>query len=154
MALAPITTISSQLITDNTIMSGDLNSSDAANFRSALGVQAANANTAVSSVATTWTKPQRGAATTDNDLSFDLSATNNFKCTPTAGGTLTFTNHTDGQSGMILFVNGSNYAITAAATTKINSVDLATISVTGTYLLSYFDNGTNTYVVVSKELLS
>jgi hypothetical protein len=151
MALAPITTISSQLITDNTIMSGDLNSSDAANFKSVLGI---SANTAVSSVATTWTKPQRGAATTDNDLSFDLNGTNNFKCTPTAGGTLTFTNHTDGQSGMILFVNGSNYAITAAATTKINSADLATISVTGTYLLSYFDNGTNTYVVVSKELLS
>ena len=154
MALAPITTISSQLITDNTIMSGDLNSSDAANFRSVLGVQVANANTAVSSVATTWTKPQRGAITTDNDGSFDQFVTNNFFCTPTGSVTLTFTNHTAGQSGFVLLVNGSNYAITAAATTKINSADLTTISATGTYLLSYLDNGTNAYVVVSKELTS
>lgn len=104
--------------------------------------------------ANTWTASQRATITTDNDLSFDQSATNNFFCTPSAGGTLTFTNHTAGQSGFILLVNGSNYAITAAATTKINSEDLTTISATGTYLLSYLDNGTNAYVVVSKEMLS
>jgi hypothetical protein len=104
--------------------------------------------------ASTWTAPQRGTVTTDNDLSFDQSVTNNFFCTPTGSGTLTFTNHTAGQSGFVLLVNGSNYAITAAATTKINSADLTTISATGTYLLSYLDNGTNAYVVVSKELLS
>lgn len=104
--------------------------------------------------ASTWTAPQRGTVTTDNDLSFDQSVTNNFFCTPSAGGTLTFTNHTAGQSGFVLLVNGSNYAITAAATTKINSADLTTISATGTYLLSYLDNGTNAYVVVSKELTS
>jgi len=104
--------------------------------------------------ASTWTAPQRGTVTTDNDLSFDQSVTNNFFCTPTGSGTLTFTNHTEGQSGFVLLVNGSNYAITAAATTKINSADLTTISATGTYLLSYLDNGTNAYVVVSKELTS
>jgi hypothetical protein len=104
--------------------------------------------------ASTWTSPQRGTVTTDNDLSFDQSVTNNFFCTPSAGGTLTFTNHTAGQSGFVLLVNGSNYAITAAATTKINSADLTAISATGTYLLSYLDNGTNAYVVVSKGLTS
>jgi hypothetical protein len=104
--------------------------------------------------ASTWTAPQRGTVTTDNDLSFDQSVTNNFFCTPTGSGTLTFTNHTAGQSGFVLLVNGSNYAITAAATTKINSADLTTISATGTYLLSYLDNGTNAYVVVSKGLTS
>jgi hypothetical protein len=102
----------------------------------------------------TWSGAQRGTVTTDNDLSFDQSVTNNFFCTPSAGGTLTFTNHTAGQSGFVLLVNGSNSAITAAATTKINSADLTTISATGTYLLSYLDNGTNAYVVVSKELTS
>jgi hypothetical protein len=94
----------------------------------------------------TFTAPQRGTVTTDNDLSFDMNATNNFKCTPTAGGALTFTNITSGQSGNILLVNGSNYAITAAATTKVSSTCLATISVTGTYLLSYYSDGTNVYV--------
>ncbi len=104
--------------------------------------------------ANTWTASQRATITTDNDGSFDESVTNNFFCTPTGSATLTFTNHTAGQSGFILLVNGSNYAITAAATTKINSADLTTISATGTYLLSYLDNGTNAYVVVSKELTS
>lgn len=100
----------------------------------------------------TWSASQRGTLTTDNDLSFDLSVTNNFFCTPTAGGALTFTNHTSGQSGFIKLVNGSNYAITAAATTKVDSSLLSTISATGTYILTYFDDGTNAYVVGSKAL--
>jgi len=99
----------------------------------------------------TFTASQRGTVTTDNDLSFDLSVTNNFSCTPTSGGTLTFTNHTAGQSGFILLDNSGGYAITAAATTKINASDLATISVAGVYVLSYFDNGTNAYIMVSRS---
>jgi hypothetical protein len=87
--------------------------------------------------------------TTDNDLSFDQSVTNNFSCTPSAGGTLTFTNHTAGQSGYVLLDNSSGYAITAAATTKITATDLTTISTAGVYLISYFDNGTNAYLTVS-----
>lgn len=101
----------------------------------------------------TWTAAQGGSITTDNDGSFDLSVTNDFFCTPTGSVTLTFTNHR-AQKGDILFVNGSNYAVTAAATTKINSADLTTLSTTGTYRISYMDNGTNAYCVVSKELLS
>lgn len=96
-----------------------------------------------------WTGSQRSTPVADNDLSFDQNGANNFTCTPTGGGTLTFTNHTAGQSGYILLVNGSNYAITAHANTKITATDLATISVTGSYLLSYFDNGTNAYITVS-----
>lgn len=96
-------------------------------------------------VTQTFTAPQRGTRTTDNDCSFDLSVTNLWKCTPTAGAALTFTNHADGQSGSILFINGSNYAITAAATTKVTSSFLATISATGTYIINYTDDGTNTY---------
>lgn len=96
-----------------------------------------------------WTGSQRSTPVADNDLSFDQDGANNFTCTPTGGGTLTFTNHTAGQSGYILLTNGSNYAITAHANTKITAADLATISVTGSYLLSYFDNGTNAYITVS-----
>jgi hypothetical protein len=81
-----------------------------------------------------------------------MNVTNNFSCTPTAGGALTFTNITSGQSGFILLVNNSNYAITAAATTKVASTTLATISATGTYLLSYWSNGTNVYVTNSAAL--
>jgi len=98
-------------------------------------------------VVQTFSVSQRGTVTTDNDGSFDMNATNNFLCTPTGGFALTFTNITAGQSGNIILVNGSNYAITAAAATKVASTTLATISATGTYWLSYYSpDGTNVYV--------
>ena len=97
----------------------------------------------------TWTGSQRGYITIDADLSFDQNAGNNFSCTPTTTGTLTFSNHTAGQSGYVLLDNSGGHAITAAGTTKINATDLATISVAGTYLISYFDDGTNAYLTVS-----
>jgi hypothetical protein len=100
----------------------------------------------------TFTVSQRGSITTDNDLSFDLSATNNFTCTPTGTGTLTFTNHTAGQSGYVLLINTGGYAISAAATTKVTAALLATISTAGTYLISYYDNGTNAYCTASGAL--
>lgn len=109
----------------------------------------AGANIATTNTASTFSASQRGTITTDNDLSFDQNATNNFSCTPTAGGTLTFTNHTAGQSGYVLLDNSGGHAITAHANTKITSDDLTTISTAGTYLISYFDNGTNAYCTVS-----
>ena len=115
-------------------------------------VQAYDADTAKTDVAQTFTAPQRGTVTTDNDGSFDLSVTNNFACTPTGSITLTFTNMTAGQSGFILLVNGSNYTVSAHANTKVVSGSLTTLSATGTYLLSYWTNGTNTYVVNSGAL--
>ena len=112
-------------------------------------VQGYDADTLKADVADTLTAPFRGTVTTDNDLSFDLDVTNNFSCTPSSGATLTFTNHTAGQSGYILLDNSAGVAITAAATTKITATDLTTISTAGVYLVSYFDNGTNAYVTVS-----
>jgi hypothetical protein len=110
-------------------------------------VQAYDADTAKTDVAQTFTASQRGTVTTDDDLSFSMNGTNNFLCTPSAGGALTFTNITAGQSGNIVLVNGSNYAITADAAVKVSAACLATISATGTYWLSYFSpDGTTVYV--------
>jgi len=114
-------------------------------------VQAFDADTLKADTADTLTAPFRGTVTADNDLSFDLNVTNNFSCTPSGGGTLTFTNHTAGQSGFILLDNSGGHAIAAAGTTKINAADLTTISTAGTYTLAYFDNGTNAYVSVSRS---
>lgn len=107
---------------------------------------------ATTNTAQTFTAPQRGTITTDNDGSFDLSVTNNFFCTPTGIFTLTFTNHTSGQSGFILLDNSGGYAISAAATTKVDANFLATVSTAGVYLISYLDNGTNAYCVASGAL--
>lgn len=112
-------------------------------------VQAYDANTAKTDTAQNFTAPQRAALQADNDLSFDLSAKQNFKSTPTAGGTLTFTDMSDGISGFVVLNNTANYAITAAATTKITAADLTKINVTGKYRLDYGSDGTDVFVTVA-----
>jgi hypothetical protein len=78
-----------------------------------------------------------------------MNVTNNFQCTPTGTFALTFTNITSGQSGYVLLINTGGHAVTAAATTKVNTSFLATVSTAGTYLLSYFSAGGNVYVTTS-----
>lgn len=157
---AGLTDIAGLAVTDGNVIVGDgtnwvAESGDT--VRTSLGlaigtdVQAYDVDTAKTDVAQTFTAAQRGTVTTDDDLSFDLSATNNFFCTPAGTGTLTFTNHTAGQSGFILLDNSGGHSITAAGTTKINADDLTAISTAGVYVIAYFDNGTNTYIMVSRS---
>ena len=115
-----------------------------------------NTNTVLNTTSTgvSVTGKAVGTLTTDNDLSFDMNASNQFKCTPTANGTLTFTNITAGQSGNIFLVNSGGYAISAAATTYISAADLSAISTAGSYFLSYFSDGTNVMVSASAAVTS
>ena len=96
-----------------------------------------------------WTGSQRGTTVTDNDGSFDMDGGNNFKCTPSGNFTLTFTNIANGQSGFILLVNSGGHTVSAHANTKVDANLLATVSTAGTYLISYFSDGTNAYLTNS-----
>jgi len=97
-----------------------------------------------------WTGAQRGTIVTDNDLNFDLTASNNFLCTWTGAGTLTFTGmaSSGGQSGWIKLVQSGTGAIGAAANTKISSANLTKLGASGTYIASYFCDGTDVYVSI------
>tara|TARA_R110000803_G_scaffold58935_6_gene117257 strand:+ start:3806 stop:5044 length:1239 start_codon:yes stop_codon:yes gene_type:complete len=98
-----------------------------------------------------------GHVTTDNDGSFDLAVGNDFKCTTAGGLTLTFTNPAAGQSGNIMFINGSNHTIAAHASVAINADVLTTISATGTYHLAYYcsaASGNNTILVSGSAILT
>lgn len=117
-----------------------------------LGTASAGTDYVAPGTATNFTLPQRSALLTDNDGSFDLSAKQNFKCTPTAGATLTFTNQADGLSGSVVLVNGSNYAIAAHANTKISATALTRISASGTYRVDYISDGTFCYCTASENL--
>ena len=96
-----------------------------------------------------WTGSQRAPLVTDNDGSFDQNGGNNFFCTPSGNITLTFTNHTGGQSGYILFDNAGAHTISLHANTKGDANLASTLSTAGTYLVSYLDNGTNAYLTTS-----
>jgi hypothetical protein len=96
-----------------------------------------------------WTGSQRATIVANTTGSFDMNAGQNFKCTVSSGTiTITFTNITDGQSGFILLVN-SGATMAAAGTTKVDANLLATITVAGTYLVSYLTDGTNVYLTNS-----
>ena len=123
-----------------------------ANSGGALANASAGTDYAAPGTAATFTASQRGTVTTDNDGSFDMNVTNNFSCTPSGTFALTFTNITAGQSGYVLLINTGGHAVTAAATTKVGTTFLTTVSAAGTYLLSYFSNGTNVYVTASGAL--
>lgn len=115
-------------------------------------VQAYDVDTAKLDVLQTFTATQRSTITTDNDLSFNLAVANKFKCTPTALGTLTFTNLA-AQSGMVIFDNSGGYAISLDASIKAKSGVATTLSTAGVYLIGYDCDGTNVYITVSAAMV-
>lgn len=96
--------------------------------------------------------PQRSTPNTDNDLSFDLNVAQNFSCTVSGAGTLTFTNLVAGQSGTVVLSNSGGYAIAKAASVKCDSNFIRKVSSAGTYRISYYTDGTSVYVTTSGAL--
>ena len=104
----------------------------------------------VSSIDNSWTGSQRGTPSVVTDGTLDLDTANNFKYTPGAADVLEFTNETSGQSGFITVINPSAYAISLGSEVKKGtSWDVSTA---GTYLATYYSDGTNVYVSASEAL--
>jgi hypothetical protein len=120
-------------------------------------VQVANLTSTLTSYATfagdnSWTGSQRATNVTDNDGSFDMNAGQNFICTPTGNFALTFTNIANGQTGFIKLVNTGGHTVSLAATSKADAKLTATVTTAGTYILSYYSDGTNVYLTNSAAI--
>jgi len=96
----------------------------------------------------------RGAPITlTQGTDIDLDTGNNFLWTPAAADVLSFTNETTGQSGFIKVINPSAYVITLGSEVKAVSTFATDVTTAGTYLVTYFSDGTNVYVSASASLV-
>ena len=96
-----------------------------------------------------WTGSQRATAVTDNDMSYDMNGGQNFISTPSGNATLTFTNITNGQSGFLKLINSGGHTISLHANSKADANLATTVTTAGTYLLSYFSDGTDVWLTNS-----
>ena len=96
-----------------------------------------------------WTGSQRATTVTDNDGSYDMNGGQNFVTTPSGSTTITFTNIANGQSGFIKLINSGGETISLHANSKVDANLATTVSTAGTYLLSYFSDGTDVWLTNS-----
>ena len=97
-----------------------------------------------------WSGSQRGTPSAVTDGTLNLDTANNFHYTPGAADTLEFSSETTGQSGFIKVINPSGYTISLGPEVKKGaSWDVSTA---GTYLVTYYCDGTNVYVSASEAL--
>ena len=147
--------------TDIAVADGGTGSGTASGARTNLGlaigsdVQAYNVDTALVDVDRAWTASQRSPAGTDNDGSFDITTGNNFLCTPSGNiDPFEFSNPSSGsgQSGFIWLDNSGGHTISLGSNTKADANLATTITAAGKYLLSYFCDGTDTWVTNSAAM--
>ena len=96
-----------------------------------------------------WTGSQRATSVTDNDMSYDMNGGQNFISTPSGNATLTFTNIANGQSGFLKLINSGGHTISLHSNSKADANLATTVSTAGTYLLSYFSDGTAVWLTNS-----
>jgi hypothetical protein len=110
----------------------------------------ASAGAGMLTVDQSWSGSQRGTPSTVTDGTLDLDTANNFQYTPAGADVFEFTNEEAGQSGFVKLINPSAHAISVGSEVKKGaSWDVSTA---GTYLVSYYTDGTNVYVSASEAL--
>ena len=120
-------------------------------------IDAKGVGDAVLSADQSWTGSQRATPVTDNDGSYDLDAGQNFITTPSGATALTFTTggtnmsseSSLGQSGFIKLINTGGETISIGAAAKADANLATTVTTAGTYLLSYFSDGTDVWLTNS-----
>ena len=145
--------------TDVAVLHGGTGASTDSAARTNLGVaigsdvQAYDADTAKLDVDQSWSGSQRGTPSTVTNGTLDLDTANNFLYTPAAADVLEFSNETTGQSGFVKLINPSAYTISLGSEVKAVATFATDVSVAGTYLVSYFSDGTDVYVSSSAILV-
>ena len=112
-------------------------------------IDAKGVGAAVKANDASWTGSQRATAVTDNDMSYDMDGGQNFISTPSGNATLTFTNITNGQSGFLKLINSGGHTISLHTNSKGDANLATTVTAAGTYLLSYFSDGTDVWLTNS-----
>ena len=97
-----------------------------------------------------WSGSQRGTPSTVTDGTLDLDIANNFQYTPAGADVFEFTNEEAGQSGFVKLINPSGHAISVGS--EVKKGESWDVSTAGTYLVSYYCDGTNVYVSASEAL--
>jgi len=99
-----------------------------------------------------WSGSQRGTPSTVTDGTLDLNTANNFLYTPAGADDLEFSNETTGQSGFIKLINPSAHTISPQSEVKKSATFATDVSTAGTYLITYFCDGTDVWVSASAAL--
>jgi hypothetical protein len=82
---------------------------------------------------------------------FDLTLGNNFNCTLTFATTLVMSNLKDGQTGIIVLINTSGYAVSKNSDLNADANFLATVSAPGIYTISYVSGASNVKLSYSQN---
>jgi hypothetical protein len=136
-------------IADGTVTSTEFQYINTLSSNAQTQINAKGVGDAVLSADQSWTGSQRATAVTDNDMSYDMNGGQNFISTPSGNATLTFTNIANGQSGFLKLINSGGHTISLHANSKGDANLATTVTAAGTYLLSYFSDGTDVWLTNS-----